>query len=37
MKVKDTLLLMLASALAASVATLVIAGSKVVKVSKKLV
>ena len=37
MKVKDTILLMVGSALAASVATLVIMGSKIIKVSKKLV
>ena len=36
-KVKDTLLLMLASALVASVATLVLVGSKIITVSKKLV
>lgn len=37
MKIKNTLLLMLGSALAASIATLVIVGSKVITVSKKLV
>ncbi len=37
MKVKDTLLLMLGSALVASVATLVIMGSKIITVSKKLI
>lgn len=37
MKLKDTLLLMFVSALAASIATLVIMGSKIITVSKKLV
>ena len=37
MKLKDTLLLMLASALVASIATLVLMGSKIITVSKKLV
>lgn len=37
MKLKDTLLLMFASALVASIATLVLMGSKIITVSKKLV
>lgn len=37
MKVKDTLLLMLGSAVVASIATLIFMGPKIITVSKKLV